>query len=246
MDKKLINTLLDLGLTENEARIYLAAIALGPTTILKIAKEADIKRTTVYSVVESLKQKGLISIEMKGWKKLFTAESPEKLELILEEKRKKLRDNLHNLLSLYNVDAKESLIKYYEGLPAVKTVYEELLRKIRPREDYLVIGSQEWWYNLDPDYFQKFIERRAKLPINIRLLFQDSALARKHQKFEKNYNEKIKILPKGTKLSTNMVIIPHMVVIHQLTPPIIAIVIKNKNVIQMQKEMFEIIWDSLV
>ena len=42
-----------------------------------------------------------------------------------------------------------------------------------------------------------------------------------------------------------MVITPKKVVIHQLNDPIIAIVIENKNISKMNKEMFEIIWDSI-
>jgi sugar-specific transcriptional regulator TrmB len=68
---KLTKILTDLGLSEHEALVYLANISLGPTTILKIAQAAEIKRTTVYAVIESLKTKGLINVQIKGFKKLF-------------------------------------------------------------------------------------------------------------------------------------------------------------------------------
>ena len=80
----LLTTLTTLGLTDHEAAVYLAALSLGPATILKIAKAAEIKRTTVYSVIETLKLKGLVSVEVKGFKSLFVAEDPTKLETILE------------------------------------------------------------------------------------------------------------------------------------------------------------------
>ena len=112
-------------------------------------------------------------------------------------------------------------------------------------DDYLVIGNQEEWFSLDREFSQKFIEKRAKLNLNIRLLFQDSPLAREHKKFEKNYNEEVKILPKDTSLTTNMVITPRKVVIHQLSIPMLAIVIENANVVKMNKEMFEMIWNSV-
>lgn len=88
---KLFTTLTNLGLTEKEAKVYLANLALGPTTILQITRGAELKRTTVYSIIESLKQKGLINIEARGFKKLFVAENPERLESILEEKNNKIK-----------------------------------------------------------------------------------------------------------------------------------------------------------
>lgn len=244
-ENKLIETLKDIGLSENEAKVYFAALSLGPATILNIARAAEVKRTTVYSVVDSLKQKGLLTIELKGLKQLYVAENPEKLEAILENRKNEFKNNLPEFLAMYNLKGGESFIKYYEGLEATKLIYEDLLKEIRPHEDYLVMGNQERWLELDPKFLQNFIEKRAKLNINIRLLFQDSKLAREHKKFEKNYNEKVKIMPAGTTLAVNSVIIPSKLVIHQLTPPIMAIVIENKSIIQMHKELFEIIWKSI-
>ena len=102
-NKKLLQILIDLGLSENEASVYLAALSLGPTTILKIAKTAEMKRTTIYSVIDSLKKRGLINIEIKGFKTLFTAENPEKLETMLDSHREQLRNSLPEFLGMYNL-----------------------------------------------------------------------------------------------------------------------------------------------
>lgn len=244
-NSQLIDALKDIGLTENEAGVYLAALSLGPTTILKIAVATEMKRTTVYSVVQWLQQKGLMRIEVKGFKKLFVAEPPEKLEIIFEERRERFKKVFPEFSALYHLKGGESFIKYYEGLTGIKSVYENLMRDIRPHEDYLVITDQKRWLSLDPKYFLDFTERRAKLPITIRMLMQDTDVARDFKKKEKNYNVHIKLLPQQTALTTNLVIIPRRVVIHQLTPPILAIVIENKSVVQMHKELFEIIWKSI-
>ena len=243
--KALENTLTSLGLTEHEAKVYLAALSLGPTTILKIAQTAEVKRTTVYSIIESLKLKGLITIEVHGFKQRFVAENPENLETILENKKSALAKAMPDFASLFNLKGSESTIKFYEGLEGIKRVYEDLLKEVLSKEDYLVVSHQEQWLKLDPDFFLDFTRRRAKLPINIRLLVQDSPTARQHKRLEKTYNEKIKILPRNTSLNTNLVIIPKKVVIHQLVPPIMAIVIENSSVVQMHKELFEIIWNSI-
>jgi len=245
MPNKLTNILTDLGLTDNEAKTYFASLSLGPTTILKIAQAAELKRTTVYSVVETLKQKGLIRMEIKGFKKLFVAENPEKLESIIESRKEKLQNTLPEFAALYNLKGGESFIKYYEGLESIKTIYEGLIKDIKPRQDYLVISDQKKWYDIDPNYFQNFTEKRAKLNIKIRLLLQDSKIAREHQKNQKNYNETVKILPTDTTLTTNLVITPQRTMIHQLTPPMIAIVIENKSIIKMNQEFFEIMWRSI-
>ena len=244
-NKALLTILQNLGLSENESRVYLAALSLGPATAISIARAGAINRTTVYPVVESLKQKGLVRLDVRGLKKLYVAASPEMLEQILENRKTEFQKVLPDFLSLYQLEGSESFIKYYEGVAGVKTVYESLLTDVKPHEQYMVIGQQDAWYSADRKYFQKFIERRGKLPINIRLLLKDSTLSREQKKFEKNYNEAIKLLSPKIKLNANIVIIPKKVVLHQLVAPVTAIVIENKSVVQTLQEVFEILWSAV-
>ena len=242
---KLTDILKEIGLSENEANVYSSLLSLGPATVLNISKTSEIKRTTVYSVLESLKQKGLVNLELQGFKQLYAAENPSKLEHVLESRKEKFKDSLPEFMALYSLKGGESFIKYYEGLEGVKSVYESLIRDIKPHENYSVIGSQKDWHDLDEDYFQDFIERRAKLNINIRLLLTESEIAKEHKKFERNYNEHIKFLPENTSLTTNMVVTPQKIVIQQLTQPIMAIVIENKSIVKMHQELFEVMWNSI-
>jgi sugar-specific transcriptional regulator TrmB len=243
--KPLSRALESIGLHENEANLYLASLSMGPSTILKLSRASGMKRTTIYSVVESLKQKGLMSVEHKGLKKLYTPEDPQKLSVVLQSKQKQLSSALPELSSLFNLKGDEATIKYYEGLEGIKTVYESLIRDIKPGEKYMVISDQEKWLSLDSKYFQDFLERRAKLNIDIRMLLQDSKTAQEFKKFQKNFNLRLKILPSKTSLVTNLVITPQKVVIHQLINPLSAIVIENKSTIQMHQQLFEIIWGAM-
>ncbi len=244
-NQQLIETLTEFGLSENEAKVYFGALSLGPSSILKIAQAAEIKRTTVYTVVKALQHKGLMRIEMKGWKKLFVAEPPENLESIIEARKQKFKQLLPEFSALYNLKGGESFIKYYEGLEGVKLAYENLITDLRPHDFYLIVSHMKPWMELDQEYFEDFIRRRAKLNLDIRALFQDSDIARKLQRSQPLYKASVKLLPSPTSLKTNLVVTPQKVIIHQLVPPIIGIVIENKSVIQMHKEMFEIMWNSI-
>ena len=173
LSKSLTKVLREIGLEENEAEVYLAALSRGPSTVLQLARVSEIKRPTMYGIVASLQQKGLMSVETHGFKKLYVPEDPNNLELVLERRKSELHKSLPELLALYNTKGTDGFIRSYEGLTAVKGVYEELLRDIRPHEEYLVISAQEQIFSLDERYFTDFIERRAKLPIKIRLLLQN-------------------------------------------------------------------------
>lgn len=244
-NQQLKEILTNLGLTENEASVYLANLSLGPTTVLKIAKVAEQRRTTVYSVVESLKAKGLIHIEPKGFKQLYVAEHPDKLKNMLDVKKNSLERALPQFEALYNLKGGESTIKYYEGLESIKTIYDTILAPLKPNDDYLVMGDLEKFFNLDKKYFDDFLEKRIKSPAKARLISTDSEQARYMQKFAKNMNHEVRILPQTSKLSVDVMIVPQKVTIFNLNEPLSAVSLENKAMIEMHKQLFEIIWDSL-
>ena len=60
-----IKALLDFGLTEQEAQTYLTLFKLGGATASVLAKEAGLKRTTIYPILKALSQKGCVLVYFK-------------------------------------------------------------------------------------------------------------------------------------------------------------------------------------
>jgi sugar-specific transcriptional regulator TrmB len=234
-----------LGLNENESKLYIAMLSLGPSTILSISKAAEIKRTTVYSVLESLNRKGLTRIDVKGFKKLYVAEHPKKLENIFDSRKAELTNLLPELEGLYNLKGGESFIKYYEGSEAIKNVHFELLNSLQHNEEFLVIGDPVSWEKANHSFAKEFIEKRNRTKLQIRMLLTDSELARTYKKFEKNFQEEIRLLPADSKLDTNLVITPKKIFIQQMFSPVILITIENSSVITMHRELFNVMWNGL-
>ena len=242
---QILESLKELGLSENEAAVYQASLASGPTTVLNIARTAGIKRTTVYSVLEDLMKLGLMTIEVKGFKKLYSPASPEKLENILERRKEMFQKMLPELSAMYNLKGGESFLKYYSGLSAVKNVYNDLIAEMKFGESYDVISNSTQWYAADPKFFEDFVVRRAKAGIKTRLLLQDSPTAREEKRQEKQSLRSIKFLSPQSDFEVNLVVTPHKVFVHQQIEPIMAIVIETKSIVHLHQKMFELIWNSI-
>ncbi len=242
---KLLDSLTQFGLDENEAKVYLAALSLGPTTVLKIAKSTDVKRTTVYEVVTSLIQKGLMQKEIRGFKTLFVAEHPSRLENALEAKRATLLRVLPELEGLHTLRGTESTMKYYEGLRAIENLYDGLLADLKPHDFYYAISNISEWQTLDEDFFiKRHVEERAKMRLTTKLLFTDSEITQKRLLTQKNFNEEIRVLPAGADIHIDLVVTPNKLVMFQLKQPLVAIVIENRAMIEMHKNVFEMLWNS--
>lgn len=244
MEIDLIQHLNEIGLDSNEAELYVALLNSGPTTILLLAKSSGIKRSTVYNTIDSLVAMGLVHHEIQGKKKLIAAENPNQLGVIIEKQKQLLNAVLPRLQALHaTTRPSESLIKQFHGLQGIRSVYSNLLTDLKDNEDYHVISNQDKWYSLDPDFFETFIKKRAKLKLNIKLLLQDTLHAQEFKKKQALYNETIKLLPKHVDININMVITSRKTIIVQLVNPIFALVIENSSMVEMNHMIFNLLWD---
>jgi len=243
--QQIIKSLQNIGLSETDAKVYIGALQLGPTTALKIARISDLKRSTVYLALDSLEKYGLIGVAHQGLKRYFVAEDPKILDNIIKSKYQSLGQILPELNKLHAFKGFDATIKTYHGHEAVKSAYNELIDNLKPKTTYCAISNPDEWLQLDEIFFQKFREKRAKLSLRTQLLLVDTPLAKKIKQFDKNYNHTTKLLPTSLKINSSVTITEGLVMIHQLTEPTNAIVIKNPNTVQFHHELFQLVWHIL-
>lgn len=243
--KDLKNKLTFIGLSDKQSDVYLSALELGPCSILQIARSTDIKRSTIYGIVEQLEHKGLISIQIDGSKKKYEALPPKNLEIHLEKQKQELISCLPELETLYNTHSHKSLIRVYRGKESMHTAYAWMLENIKQKDDYLGFGGLEDWHNTDPEFFSTWPIKRREKNQSGKSLFFDSPMAREYKKNEVNYRTSIKILPAKRKFKAIKLISTNFMFIHKTGLPEIVFVIENPAVIDMYKEMFELMWEMV-
>ena len=124
-----------LGLENNEAVVYLESLKLWTVPASSIAKNVWISRTSVRYTCEILIKKGLMIGSQKWNTKLFTAETPQKIKNLikieknkLEEKERKLDNNLDELYNLYNPYTKIPKMTFYEWIDWAKKILNDHLK----------------------------------------------------------------------------------------------------------------------
>jgi HTH-type transcriptional regulator, sugar sensing transcriptional regulator len=123
------------GLSEKEAKVYLASLELGPATALQIARKAGTNRGTTYLVAENLMHRGLMSSVENQGSKNFCAEPPgellsrmEKEHGTLTERRASLSAALPELEALVKQGGPRPSVRYYEGLAGIEAMRQILYR----------------------------------------------------------------------------------------------------------------------
>lgn len=129
MNEDLIKQIEELGLSNKEARVYIANLMLGAAGVQQIADTSGIKRVTTYVILESLVNLGLVSQTNKAKKTLFNAESPTNLQRLLEKKEQSLaeqKDQLKALIpdlkSLKGLPKDNPQVKFYDGADSIQTL----------------------------------------------------------------------------------------------------------------------------
>ncbi len=112
----------ELGLNEKEASLYISLLPVDNASVIDLSKKTKINRSTVYFVLEGLKQKGLVIEVQLGKKVHFKAESPERLEtfvarqkMVFEERSKRLKDIIPQIKGIQRSTGERPVVKYFEG-----------------------------------------------------------------------------------------------------------------------------------
>ncbi len=119
--------LIELGLTEDEAKVYIALLELGGSYVSAIAKKAGVHRVLCYKILEGLTVKGLIAQFTKKNVRHFSAEDPRILVRRQQQKLERAEKILPELLSMTHALAYKPKIQYYEGTEGIRNVLEDTL-----------------------------------------------------------------------------------------------------------------------
>ncbi len=172
------------GMGTKEAGCYLALLELGEASMGELVKKSKLKRTTLYDVLDSLKEKNLVSLSKKGKRVTYVAESPKKLIEGIDENKRNLEKLLPELLSVANSITKKPKVRYFEGVEGVKEVYRDILRY--PNQKIQAWVPENIIDELDKSFFEDFYTpARLQNKIWAEIIASDLPLIRHYSQFDK-------------------------------------------------------------
>lgn len=230
----------ELGLNQREVQVYITLIKEGELTASKIASFSKINRTTVYLELNNLIAKGLVNSIIKNHKKYFNASPAEKLLDILEERKRKVRKIINELNSLKK-SQKKAKIQYFKGKEGVKNLYLDVIKE---NKDICVFGGTGIGFEIFKFYYPQ-IYRQVK-NTNIKGKMIVNAGTENEFEFYKEYNTKIKYMPKDFPSKVTTIIYGDKVALQSLQKDnTYFLLIEDKNLAKSYRNTFEFMWQSL-
>jgi HTH-type transcriptional regulator, sugar sensing transcriptional regulator len=134
------NELQELGLTEGEAKVYLALTTLGDSTVGPIVKKSSVSYSNIYEILDRLLDKGLVSFIIKEKTKHFHAVEPTRLTEYLDKQQETLNHRKQVLQKV--APSLEGLRKQtttphdaeiFLGEKGLLTAYELMVKDVAPK-----------------------------------------------------------------------------------------------------------------
>ena len=237
-------SLLQLGLDDKEASIYLASLELGPCAIQDIAKKSGIKRSTIYGIISDLKTRNLFTETVKGKKRLFIAASPETLGSLIERQRTLLEKILPELRGISNTELGKPKIRFYETLEEVRSVYSSTIEGTH--NEILSIASYESGsLFLGREWIANYIRKRVEKGIANRAIISNALSSSEITSSDATSLRQTKLLPSGKHFVTDIEIYGDKILIVSFEKEHWAVVIESETISAMMKMVFSIMWDGL-
>lgn len=130
-----VRQLIELGLTDKEAAVYLALLELGPSPVQDVAMKSGSNRSTVYAVLESLRTRGLATVEENGKRAQYRPAPPERLEKLLHEEQELIQQKIATLgtamplfRAVYNSTPGKPSVRFFEGEEGIREAREILMQ----------------------------------------------------------------------------------------------------------------------
>lgn len=240
MNENEIYTILKgLGFVGSEIKTYLAGLENGPSTVIELTKATKLSRQATYVVIDSLTARGLMSSLIKGKKKYYVSEDPEKLLSYSKRHELEMQARLKDLERVMPVlKLKQSgdrpAVKLYEGEDGVLTTLEEMYQS-QPKEIY-EIGDLEAFQKLNAfDKTTMGVDQLKKIKTKVVSLSTGKPARPKLNEESRRY-----FLPKEISgFKSDIIVYNNRTRFMVFEGKIHAIVIENESVARAMKILFE-------
>ncbi|MEN9561257.1 MAG: hypothetical protein RIQ56_530 [Candidatus Parcubacteria bacterium] len=232
------------GFSQKEAQVYIATLALGEAPLAKIAEKAHLERTTVYSIVSAMKEKGIVSLIKRRGIQYVSALPPRVLIDRFKHSVHRAELVLPQLLNLAYSSPLKPRIRLYEGMNGLKEILREFSYS---KEQPMVFTDYEQMpAELDRYIRREVVPQRRKLGVvahliaprnatNIRIQSEDSSRHAEHRLID---------FPRAKNPIEILLFEKSMIGFLSFTQQeVFGLLIDSAAIYQTLRNLFELVWD---
>lgn len=239
-----LEKLKQIGLNEKESRVYLELLKSGDVLVSEIAKNTGINRSLLYTILENMEEKGMVSYIIKNNLRYYRAIEPAKILSLLKEKEKGFQEILPELMKLHRPRTKKPIVEILEGREGIKTILNDVLRQRKEWFAYNVPGKGPEILGFKVHSFEKE-RQKMKIILNVICVRTEEGKKRGGQFARMKYSH-VRYTPETYESpASNWIYGDRIVIIFWYKEFPFAIRIIDKNLAESYKNYFRLLWSTL-
>jgi len=241
------DSLIDIGLSPNEAKIYRALLDLKKGSIGDISNRAGIHRRNVYDSVQRLLAKGLIYQILPHKFLMFAPVHPDKLREIVAEKNQEFESAMPGLVRQFERLNPSQTMFVYKGVAGLKN-YISLELKVG-KTIYGIASKGSWFDPRIKTFALNASKKYADKKIASKIIYDHEL--KKYPQVIKAIGKEYKFLPKEYSTGSSIDIFGDYVAIYsgvnvaKLDEDITIFIIRDKTLAQDYLKWFDFLWHHL-
>lgn len=241
-NKNYTQSLIDLGLKDHEAKVYLAALKLGQATVAQIADEANVQRTFVYDILNDLQEKGMVSAVEIHDVRHYSAISIERFSDIQKQKFAAFEALVPDFKAMEKTVGDRPRVRFFEGPEGIKTALTDTLNQSSGSQ-ILSIGTGEGFYETEQKFTYDYLKKRIRKNISVRAIAPDSEVNQQYLAEDKaQLRETVAVPPENFSFTNEINIYGNKLLILSLQGELLAVIIESESIAKTQRMIFELAW----
>lgn len=244
MEKNIAQTL---GISERDFGIFRLLNAYGEMPASTVATRLKMNRTTVFSALRRLIEKGLVCEIPKKSVTWFAATEAEQIlrrgkeHLEAEAERvAKLQELVSLLHQEQGLQSSRPRVSFYEGEEGIISLFAHSLQLAKKQCAFLTLEQipPKILHYLQTGYITEKIAQK----VTSRVLLPESARARKYARLDSEGNRTTRLVPTKTIFETEFVITDEQVALIDFASPGIGVLIESPQIARTMQSIFELVW----
>jgi sugar-specific transcriptional regulator TrmB len=232
-----------LNLSRAESEVYIYVCSNPNTTAGEISKGVRVARSKTYDALEKLGSMGLVSKIHVGEIGRYCSSGPDMLAGKYAQRARETEQMLEYLRNVEEVAPAKTRVKTIEGAEGYKGIRENSLLQMGDGDEMLIVASPAGMPRRMVEYFARFQERRIRLGLKLRIIFDDDVELERLRAAKKWKPAQVRVLPKSSTPSW-IEIYGKRVLIPLIADKLTTIAINDEAIAKSFKNYFEAVWTS--
>jgi len=248
MNEKMLSSL---GMNAGEIKIYKALFKMREGSPAQLAKSVGIRRTTAYSIVHGLTERGFLIENPAKRPRTFTIAQSADIDTVLREDRQRLALR-EKVLRQFASELSRAASEDSYPVPLIRFVGEDKMEKYLYNEPWsktTYVSDSTWWGFQDHTYVENFPHvidwfwKKHPNKISLKLL-SNQVISETEKKLKwRHPRRQIKYWNKATNfLSSTWVVGDYVILVNTRRHPFYLVEIHDATLANDQREVFKNLW----